>query len=60
MLGPLVEALVDVDFYASEAAERREQRFVGIRTVEEAPEPVGSIDANGTVFELGEIVVAVA
>lgn len=46
-------------FDASQAAERRQERFVGGSIIEELVEVVGRIDGKGALFELGNVVGAV-
>lgn len=59
VLLPEIQVVIDVCFDASQAAERRQERFVGGSIVEELVEVVGRIDGKGALFELGNAVRAV-
>lgn len=59
VLRPEIEVVIDVCFDASQAAERRQERFVGGSIIEELVEVVGRIDGKGALFELGNVVGAV-
>lgn len=55
---PLVQVIVDVVPNAGQATEGRQERFIGGPIVEQELDIIGRIDSNGTICNIGYVVVA--
>jgi hypothetical protein len=59
MLVPEIEMLPDIILYARQAPERRKQWLIRGLVIQKEAQKIGSIDSNGAVFKVGDVVGAI-